>query len=276
MKDKVDADRTHDSGSSENDDVPLWYALAAFMAEDINTSLPLIYRITDNILRENAKYFEEIRVMSRVSLAFSIAFLSYAIWIFISTDTLAGLSIGGAAFFAIFSTGLSYFWHRVQYGKKLWPDEAVDIPHDKNQQINAFISILQKPQPNGKSIAYYYSSVTNRPVFVDRRQFFGALRYLLFAERPKARSAVTRFWTGLPAPANIYIRQSDLERILAARKPTADQKSGVDQVNPPTTTKRRFNPGRTPEYPYCPSSNDLRQLAACFNGGFGSPIGLKF
>ena len=26
----------------------------------------------------------------------------------------------------------------------------------------------------------------------------------------------------------------------------------------------------------CPSSNDLRQLAACFNGGFGSPIGLKF
>ena len=26
---------------------------------------------------------------------------------------------------------------------------------------------------------------------------------------------------------------------------------------------------------FCPSSNDLRQLAACFNGGFGSPVGLK-
>ncbi len=250
MTNQENAEQPRSSWGPENDDVPLWYALAMFMAEDINASLTQIDKITDKILRENAKYFEEIRVPSRVLFVFSIALLSYALWVFLSTHTLAGLSIGGAALFMIASIGLSYFWHRVQYGKKLWPDEPVNVPHHTNQFIDEFISILQKPQANGKSIAYYRSRFAKERVFIDRRQFFGALRYLLFSERPKARSAVTDFWNGLPAPADVYIHQLDLNRIVASRRVNPGQGLGAGQMSVPAKSKRRPSPGRTREYPY--------------------------
>lgn len=250
MTNRENSEQPHSSSGPENDDVPLWYALAMFISEDTSTSLPKIDKITDKILRENAKYFEEIRVPSRVLFAFSIALLSYALWVFLSTHTLANLSLGGSVLFISASIGLSYFWHRVQYGKKLWPDEPVKVPHDTDQLIDEFIAILQKPQANGKSIAYYRSRFAKEQVFIDRRQFFGALRYLLFSERPKARSAVTDFWNGLAAPANIYIHQLELNRIVASRRGSPSQGLGTDQMSVPVTSQRRRSPGRTREYPY--------------------------
>lgn len=253
MKNYKIFDKSPSDRSNEKDDISLWYAVAMFMPEAASRSLPEISQITDKILRKYAKYFEELRIFSNVCLMFSVVFGGCFLWSLVSTHTLNWPSILGGCFFFFVSIGLSYFWYRRQYGGKMWLDEPAAIPYESNKFFDEFLSVLQQPQPNGRSIAYYYSTFMKKRIYLDRKQFFSSLRYLHFSERPKARSAVTHYWTGFPVPSEIYVCQADLERIIADRKLT------FSQVSPANKEKPSARSGRKQEYPYAAAKAWVRQ-----------------
>ena len=70
-------------------------------------------------------------------------------------------------------------------------------------------------------------------MFLNRRQFFGRLRYFLFSEHSADRALVMRFRTGHSLPGDIFLHRDDVDRILAMAKP-----------------KRKGGPGRNSKYRY--------------------------
>ena len=110
------------------------------------------------------------------------------------------------------------------------PDAPLGLPHSPDRHFDEFLGYLQKA--SGPR-AYYISRFGKRRVFLNRRQFFGRLRYFLFSEHSADRALVMRFRTGHSLPGDIFLHRDDVDRILALAKP-----------------KRKGGPGRNSKYRY--------------------------
>ena len=81
--------------------------------------------------------------------------------------------------------------------------------------------------------AYYLSLFRKKRIRLNRRQFFGRLRYFLFSEHSKDRGMVMRFPTATSLPADLFLHREDVEKMLAMSRP-----------------KRKGGPGRNAKYSY--------------------------
>ena len=222
MNDQVRLETKVFPAGPEKDDVSIGYALARFMSEDTDENLKEIDAITYRIYDQNAKYSDFILISSRSAALFAVVIFAWMIKDIINYQSIGNFfdAFLGLSFLAVI---LAAWGHVTQYGLK-WPKEPVRVPHNPSQSIDEFLNILQRQQPHGKSIAYYYPRFIKKKIFLNRRQFFGRFRYLHFSERINIRHAVTNYWNGLPVPANIYIHRSDLDQIIASGK--SKRKSG--------------------------------------------------
>jgi hypothetical protein len=224
---KKDADLTPDIN-----DVPLRQALAFFLSEDIDDSFRQITNITNGTYRKYKKLSEtKFIVLFLALLGFTLSFFAFlAIAPHVSKASSIENTLFGIAFLSLIAVVCPFIiWQLFQYGWKEL-EEPIKLPHEANARVDEFLSILQK---ESSARAYYYSVLTKKRVHLERRLFFGRLRYLLFSEHAPIRRLVTRYRFFYPAPADIFMRRADVERILADSKP-----------------KRKPGPGREPKYPY--------------------------
>ena len=111
----------------------------------------------------------------------------------------------------------------LQYGKQ--PDAPLDLPHAANERIDLFLAPLQK---EFELKAYYYSVFKKKRIPLEHKQFFGKLRYLLFSEHRHIRSLVLRYPTAIASPQDIFLRRSDLEKMIEDSKPEPKRKRGTN------------------------------------------------
>jgi hypothetical protein len=211
------------------DDVPIRLALAMFISDDIDDAGAEITAITNMESAKYKKYFAASDVIFYLSvLVFAAVFftLIFSAENPVETKTsLLNISLGSLIFAAIPRILIQTF----QYGWRV-PEAPLALPHIANKRIDEFLALLQKE--SGPK-AYCYSVFQKRRVVLGRRQFFGKLRYLLFSEHGSVRRIVIRFPTGLPSPTDIFLRRSDVEKMIEASKP-----------------KRKGGPGRAPSPRY--------------------------
>jgi hypothetical protein len=211
------------------DDVPLRLALAMFISDDIDDAGAEITTITNMESANYKKYFaasDSIFYLSALVFAAVFFTLIFSAESSIETkNSLLNISLGSLIFAAIPRILIQTF----QYGWRV-PEAPLALPHTANKRIDEFLALLQKE--SGPK-AYCYSIFQKRRVPLGRRQFFGKLRYLLFSEHGSIRRMVVRFPTGLPSPTDIFLRRSDVEKMIEASKP-----------------KRKGGPGRAPSPRY--------------------------
>jgi hypothetical protein len=211
------------------DDVPIRLALAMFISDDIDDAGAEITTITNMESAKYKKYF-----VASDSIFFLCALVFFAVFFTLifsaessieTKNSLLNISLGSLIFAAIPRILIQTF----QYGWRV-PEAPLALPHAGNKRIDEFLALLQK-ESGPKS--YCYSLFQKRRVSLGRRQFFGKLRYLLFSEHGSVRRMVVRFPTGLPSPTDIFLRRSDVEKMIEASKP-----------------KRKGGPGRAPSPRY--------------------------
>ena len=235
-------------------DVSLGYALAMFMPGDVDKNVEQISEITNEIFKKYNRIWVMTLIASLVPGAFFIPLLVMTADSLFRDPDLALLSAKMSAVSLVIALIPWILWNFFQYGtKKL--KEPTTLPYESNPHFDEFLSILQKGQPYGSSlsIAYYRQIFTKKRKFIQRKQFFGKLRYLLFSEDASDRSVVTSVLSVLPAPADIYISNPDLDQIIANRELSLDQ--GTTNNKP----KRPPGPGRKPVYPYDRAVASLRE-----------------
>jgi hypothetical protein len=211
------------------DDVPIRQALAMFISDDIDDAGAEITAITNVEGAKYKKYFVASDFIFYLSaLVFAAVFFTLVFSAESSTEaknSLLNISIGSLIFAAIPRILIQAF----QYGWGM-PEAPLALPHAANKRIDEFLALLQKEfGPK----AYYFSIWNRKRVSLGRRQFFGKLRYLLFSEHGSMSRMVIRFPTGLPSPTDIFLRRSDVEKMIEASKP-----------------KRKGGPGRAPSPRY--------------------------
>lgn len=213
----------------ESENIPLWRALARFTSDDL-----------DEGLKANAAVINRIKpVFQRYNnLAFVISFVGGVLTFIFLLALLIAVQSDGEADDALFLIVLILFAATVaphvsrqiyQYGVKT-PDDPLPLPHEADRHFDEFLSYLQRAS---EPQAYYVPRFGEKRKPLDRRQFFGKLRYLLFSEHNADRRLVMRFRTGAALPSDIFIHRHDLERMLTLSKP-----------------KRKGGPGRSPKYAY--------------------------
>ena len=224
--------KTYIASNPDANDVPLRQALALFLSDDINEGFKQITSITNDIYKKHRKS-SEIKLLVSFLSAFTfivsfVIFLAFAPHLpkasFIE-NMLFGIALG-----SLLASGCPFVvWQLFQYG---WREleEPINLPHEANTRIDEFLSILQN---EASSTAYYYSPLTKKRSYLERRLFFGRLRYLLFSEHIRIRRLVTRYRFFFPSPVDIFIRRADVEKMIMGSKP-----------------KRKGGPGREPKYPY--------------------------
>jgi hypothetical protein len=211
------------------DDVPIRLALAMFISDDIDDAGAEITAITN---MESAKYKKYFAASDSIFFLCALVFVAVFFTLIFSVEnsietknSLLNISIGSLIFAAVPRILIQAF----QYGWGV-PEAPLALPHIANKRIDEFLALLQK-ESGPKS--YCYSLFQKRRVPLGRRQFFGKLRYLLFSEHGSVRRMVVRFPTGLPSPTDIFLRRSDVEKMIEASKP-----------------KRKGGPGRAPSPRY--------------------------
>jgi hypothetical protein len=211
------------------DDVPIRQALAMFISDDIDDAGAEITAITN---MESAKYKKYLVASDSIFFLCALVFVAVFFTLIFSVEnsvetknSLLNISLGSLIVAAIPRILIQAF----QYGWGM-PEAPLALPHTANKRIEEFLALLQKesgPQ------AYCYSIFQKRRVPLGRRQFFGKLRYLLFSEHGSVSRMVVRFPTGLPSPTDIFLRRSDVQKMIEASKP-----------------KRKGGPGRAPSPRY--------------------------
>jgi hypothetical protein len=211
------------------DDVPIRQALAMFISDDIDDAGAEITAITN---MESAKYKKYFAASDSIFYLCALVFVAVFFTLIFSAEnsietknSLLNISLGSLIFAAVPRILIQAF----QYGWGV-PEAPLALPHTANKRIHEFLALLQKE--SGPK-AYCYSAFQKRRVPLGRRQFFGKLRYLLFSEHGSVRRMVVRFPTGLPSPTDIFLRRSDVEKMIEASKP-----------------KRKGGPGRAPSPRY--------------------------
>lgn len=214
-----------DGDDSEN--VPLWKALAQYTSDDLDEGLKANAAVINQAKPPFARYYNLAFV---VSLAFGFLAVIFLIALLISvpsrsTDLFALLALGTIA-----AAASPHLWRQIyQYGLRA-PDAPLALPYAPDRPFDEVLGYLQKA--SGPR-AYYLSRFGKRRVVLNRRQFFGRLRYFLFSEHSMDRAIVMRFRTGLPLPADIFLHRDDVEKMLAMSKP-----------------RRKGGPGRNTKYRY--------------------------
>jgi hypothetical protein len=217
------------------DDIPLWKVLAKIRSDDL-----------DEGLNANAAFLN--RIKPPYSRNYNLALAISGGFGFLSVLFLIGLVISLRSeatdfFFYLTLTMLAagmapHLWRQAyQYGLKI-PEAPLELRHASDQLFDEALAHLQKvdgPQ------AYYLSRFRKKRIPLNRRQFFGRLRYFLFSEHSKDRAMVMRFPTAISLPADLYLHRDDVEKILAMSAP-----------------KRAPGPGRKVKYAYIEAVFDLR------------------
>ena len=214
-----------DGDDSEN--VPLWKALAQFTSDDLDEGLKTNAAVINQAKPPFARYYNTAFI---VSMGFGFLFIIFLFAFLISANSSSTNLFMFLTLAALFAAAAPHLWRQIyQYGLKT-PDTPLELPYAHDRHFDEFLSYLQKvdaPQ------AYYVSRFGKRRKPLDRRQFFGKLRYFLFSEHSTDRGMVMRFRTGLSLPADIFLHREDVEKMLAMSKP-----------------KRKGGPGRKPKYNY--------------------------
>lgn len=214
-----------DGDDSEN--VPLWKALAQFTSDDLDEGLKANAAVINQAKPPYARYYN---VAFVVSLGFGFLLVMFLIALLISapsrlTDLLSLLVLATLA-----ASVAPHLWRQIyQYGLKT-PEAPLELPHAPDRNFDEVLGYLQKV--SGPR-AYYLSRFGKRRIFLNRRQFFGRLRYFLFSEHSTDRAIVMRFRTGRALPADIFLHRDDVERMLVMGRP-----------------KRKGGPGRNTKYRY--------------------------
>ncbi|KTR83141.1 hypothetical protein NS277_11415 [Novosphingobium barchaimii] len=217
------------------DDVPLWKVLAKIRADDQDEGLSL-----------NAAFLKGIK--PRFSRSYNLAIGISGIFGFLALFSLIGLAAAtrseSSDFFyyctllMLAGTIAPYLWRRAyQYGLAV-PDAPLGLPHPSDPLFEEVLGHLQKV--DGPR-AYYISRFGKKRIALNRRQFFGRLRYFLLSEQGDDRAIVMRFPTAMSLPADLYLHREDMERMLAMSAP-----------------KRSGGPGRNVKYAYVEAAFDLR------------------
>ncbi|CAH0357313.1 hypothetical protein [Sphingobium sp. CECT 9361] len=217
------------------DDIPLWKVLAKVRSDDLDEGLDKNATLLNKIKPPFSWYYN-------LALAISSCFGFLAVLLLIglvislrsgSTDLLFGLTL------AMLTAAVTpHLWRQAyQYGLKM-PDAPLELPHASDRLFDEVLGHLQKvdgPQ------AYFFSGFRKKRIRLNRRQFFGRLRYFLFSEHSKDRAMVMRFPTAMSLPADIYLHRDDVEKMLSMSAP-----------------KRAAGPGRNVKYAYIEAVFDLR------------------
>ena len=214
-----------DGDDSEN--VPLWRALAQFTSDDLDEGLKANAAVINEAKPPFARYYN---VAFIVSLFFGFVFIVSLIGLLLSPTTNFANLFSTLTLATFAAMAAPHIWRQVyQYGLKT-PEIPLGLPYAADRHFDEFLGYLQKA--SGPS-AYYISRFGKRRVFLNRRQFFGRLRYFLFSEHSADRALVMRFRTGHSLPGDIFLHRDDVDKMLAMAKP-----------------KRKGGPGRNSKYRY--------------------------
>lgn len=209
------------------ENVPLWRALAQFTSNDLDEGLKVNAAVINQAKPPVARYYNLAFV---VSLGFGFLFIIFLIALLISAHSRSTDLFSFLALATLAATAAPHLWRQIyQYGLKT-PDAPMELPHAPDRHFDEFLGYLQKA--SGPR-AYYLSRFGKRRKSLNRRQFFGKLRYFLFSEHSTDRAIVMRFRTGLSLPADIFLHRDDVEKMLAMSRP-----------------KRKGGPGRNTKYRY--------------------------
>jgi len=211
----------------ETDDIPLWKVLAKVRSDSLDEGLNANASLLDQIRPAASRYYNLALV---ISSAFGFLSVLFLIGLMISVRS------GATDFFFFVTLAMvaaaiaPHLWRQAyQYGLKI-PDRPLGLPHSSDPLFDEVLGHLQKvdgPQ------AYYRSWFRRKRLPLNRRQFFGRLRYFLFSEHGKDRAMVMRFPTAMALPADIYLHCDDVGKMLTMSKP-----------------KRKGGPGRNSKYRY--------------------------
>jgi hypothetical protein len=214
-----------DGDDSEN--VPLWKALAQCTSDDLDEGLKANAAVINQATPPFARSYNLAFV---VSMGFGFLSVIFLIALLISVPSRSTDLFALLALVTFAATVAPHLWRQIyQYGLKT-PDAPLALPHPADRHFDEVLGYLQKA--SGPR-AYYLSRFGKRRVILNRRQFFGRLRYFLFSEHSMDRAIVMRFRTGLPLPADIFLHRDDVEKMLAMSKP-----------------RRKGGPGRNTKYRY--------------------------
>lgn len=207
----------------DEDDIPLREALVVFMSENLEDQedrRKQLTEITNNINRRYGKYSEAKFIVSYSMVFFVVVFFLVGLISLRTNPAVARLSLN-ISFFLILAAVIPLLtWNIFEYGWKRL-EEPITLPYDSEALIDEFLGVLQKESFYNSPLprAYYYPRFSKKPIYIRRRQFFSKFRYLLFSEHLSVRHVVTRYRGALSAPADIFIRRSDLEKMIADSKP---------------------------------------------------------
>jgi len=229
-----------DGDDSEN--VPLWRALAQFTSDDLDDGLKANAAVINTAKPPFARYYN---VAFVVSMFFGFLLIVSLIGLLLSAATKPANLFSTLTLVTFCAAAAPHVWRQLyQYGLKT-PDAPLGLPHAPDRHFDEFLGYLQRA--SGPR-AYYMSRFGKQRVFLNRRQFFGRLRYFLFSEHSADRALVMRFRTGHSLPGDIFLHRDDVDKILAMAKP-----------------KRKGGPGRNSKYRYAEAIIALigdRRLAA--------------
>lgn len=211
----------------ESENIPLWKALAQFTADDLDEGLQENAAVLN---REKAVFQRNANISFVISLGFGVFFVVFLIGFLTlirskSAGTLLYIVLG-----LFVATIAPHIWrYGRQYGFKVL-HAPLDLPHAADRHFDDFLGHLQRasgPQ------AYCFSRFRKKRRLLDRRQFFGRLRYYLCSEYSADRSMVIRFPAIFPVLTDIYLHRDDVRKMTAMRTPA-----------------RKGGPGAKPKYLY--------------------------
>jgi len=209
--------------------IPLRRALAICYDTDVEDGLARINRAVDLALVQVRRTLDRksrfLKFSIPLALIAGVAMLSDLLGIWRQSPWVFGIEV---LTFALPAIGL-LAWHLWQYGAS-FPKVPTALPHDPDQRIETTLTELQKE--SGPRV-YTRSLLHGRYVPLDRRLFFGRLRYLVLSEDVGERSHVLGYPAPIPVLGDLFVTRNDAERLLAMSKP-----------------KRKAGPGRDPKYAY--------------------------
>lgn len=174
----------------EADDIPLWKALAQFSSVDLDEGLKENAAFINQAKQPFVRYYNAAFL---VSLGFGILSFIFLSALLLSMYTKASNSFYALSLVCLAAAAAPHVWRQIyQYGLKT-PDEPLDLPHSPNQHFDQFMALLQKV--DGPA-AYYRPRFGNKPKPLNRRQFFGKMRYFLFSEHAGLRRMVLGYRAG--------------------------------------------------------------------------------
>lgn len=206
---------------NKSDNVALWKVLAQFRSENLDEGLELNQGFIDKI---KPRHFLQHQVSIMTLLVFGV------ISGFFLIGLIANINSELSGYFLIF-LWLSlavfiapYIWRRAsQYGMKINPDKPIKLPHEEDELFEKVIGYLQKVEAPE---AFYMHPLLKKKVNLNRRQFFGKLRYFLFSEHGDDRAMVMRSPSAFGLSADVYLHRDDVEKMRKALKPKRKGGSG--------------------------------------------------